>query len=802
MYKFPLSITDKCPHCGRRLGLTRKLVKCAYSGEIVCTKCIVGSRFSDTVWDKIPKEYQQKFRWLDLVPFIAFIVAGFWFMQAAFWTHPGFDLGDVSLTGNITVLLEQLGYIIAFLAIGLILIFSSTRLPALGSWIFYSWINHGDNRKKVENAVAALADGSYVPSSKAFVLKTRFHEFMIRAGYKSVFIISMVCNVAIVPLYFIIRPDIALGGTYFSEVAGDIVIIAVASTLLMLVIGAGFYCSKEPANRKQRVIVELLSWLYIIFLPLVYFTYPFGVVASVNYFNGIPVKIAAPLFWTNIVSLIVQPILAALLCVYLLLRAKPDFSRASYVNASPRRITVKGFFSDLVLLIFIGILLGLLLLAFLIIVGDFVYAICILSSTAILFGVAIPVVFVVLKLARRSPHRLNQPYWTLVKIGIIVLAINMIPAVATDTWTRSTMDSQFAAAFGNDWQSKIPANEAQYMRQVPFSWFDALYGYGIPGFNAPYNSKSNAIFTREYCRDCPRYVQYANGTVTNGSRKITSIVDTFVFDAYLPQDLGFGDNNSRKLPVIIWFHGIGQDFGTGNENWTSQYLADEGYLVCDLEYGFVDTRGYGSGQGIANTSRAHRSGYDFPDTIHHIGNFTKFLASNPAYYHADMNAVYFGGRSLGGWYATVCAYGYNATWMGSNFTSPMQVDGCISMYGANEIAAGGSGDVFFNMYFRGSSDPTAADYNPEWRWYDPLRLADKTQNGGGKVCPSFLVHGTNDDYVPVNWTRDLDAKLKQSGYISITGYYPLGAHGFDALFWSQYTQSIHYYLERFLALTH
>jgi acetyl esterase/lipase len=790
-YKFPLSLSDKCPHCGRPLGLTRKLVRCAYSGEIICTKCIVGSRFSDTVWDKIPREYQQKFRWLDLIPFIAFVVGGFWLMQSAFWTHPGFDLGDLM------VALEQVGYIIAFLVIGLILIFSSLRLPPIGSWIFYAWINHGDNRKKVESAVAALADGSYAPSSKPFVLKTRFYSFMKQTGYRIMFIASLACNAAIVPLYWIIRPNMALGGTYFSAVAGDIVVAAIVTTLLTIITGAGFYCSKAAENRKQRILVELMSWLYIIFLPLVYFMYPFGVVASVNYFDGIPMRLATPFFGIHLFSLIAQPAIAILLDLFLLVKAKPDFDRKSYGTNTPRRLTVKGFFSDLVLLIFIGLLLALLMLAFLIIIGDFAYAICILSSTALLFGVAIPVVFVVLKLARRSSHRLNQAYWTLAKIGIIVIAINMIPAMVSDTWTRSNLDLQFSVHFGDDWQARIPANEASRMRQVPFSWFDALYGYGIPGFDAMYPSSGNAKYTIEYCRDSPRYIRYSNGTTTDGSRKNSSIVDTFVFDAYLPQDLHFGDGNPEKLPVVVWFHGIGMDFGTGNENWTSQYIADEGYLVCDLEYGFVNTRGINLAQPIANqevknTSRSHRNGYDFPDVIDHIGNFTKYLEANAAYYHADMSAVYFGGRSMGGWVATVSAYGYNATYLKSSFASSMQVDGCISMYGANGIAAGGD-NMFFPMYFRNST---------LWQLYDPLQLADMSKNGGRKICPSLLIHGTNDDYVPPQWTRELDETLEGSGFISITGYYPLGAHGFDALFWSQYSQSIHYYLERFLALTH
>nr|MDO8109511.1 hypothetical protein [Candidatus Sigynarchaeota archaeon] len=791
MYKFPLSVTDTCPHCGRRLGLTRKLVKCAYSGEVVCTKCIVGGRFSDSVWDKIPKEYQQKFRVYDTLTFVAIITAGLWLMEAAFWTNPGWDLSDLM------VALVQLLVTAAFLIFGLALVFTSLRLPPLGTWLFYWWIAKPANKKAVEDAVNALGLGKYVPASNIFTIKTRFFAFMKRTRYKIVHFTSIGCNAAIIPLHLIIRPNAALSGTYFSAIAGVILIAAIITTLFTTIITAGFYCNKTAENRKQRTILELLSWLYALCLPLVYLMFPLYLVASTGFIDEIP-KFMAPVFFSlTTISTYVQPIIGIVLNVYLLVKAKPDFERKNYTfnsRLSSKEKVLRGF-SNFAVLIVIGILLMLLFFTFSLLVGDFFWFFAMLSSTGFLFGAVLPVVFAVLKLARRRPRRPNQPYWTLVKISAIMLAVFTIPALVTDTWTRANLDMQFAETFGADWRDQIPAGDAAMMHQVPFSWFDALYGHNVP---------INVRFTIPYCQDSPRYVTYPGGVKTNGTYKVISIVDTFVFDAYLPQGIEFGDSSS-KLPVIIWFHGVGMDIGIGNMNYTSQYLANEGYLVCDVEFGRVDWRGNGSG--ITETSpnaRDQRRGYDYPDTVQHVGNLTRFLKANEDFYHADLNSVYFGGRSLGAWAATICAYGYNASWMGTNFTT-MKASGCLAGYGAHGIPGAGESNIFFGSdppYIRGASDPDSSEYNPEWGWYDPLKLADSTKNGGAKLCPSFIFHGTNDDYVPAGWSRQLDATLKKSGYISIAGYYPLGAHGFDGMYWTQYPQNIHYYLERFLALTH
>lgn len=759
-----------------------------HSGELVCTKCIVGGRFSDTVWERVPQEYQQKYRAADWLLFFAVIAAGLWLMQSGVWTNTGWQLGNYIDT------VIQLGITLAWVIAGMIFLLASIRLAPLSSWLFARWMRRHPGELK--DAMEALASGKHVPRSKGFVLKQRIIQAAKRTRFSWLHFTAMGCSAAAIPLYFLIRGTVSLAGSYASWIAGIIELVAIVATVFAAIVAAGYYCKKGAESKQQRYLIELLSWLYVIMLPLVFFTYSLSVIASVNFIDELPSDYAMPLLAVHVGGTIAMHAISILLNAFVLFKGKPDFD-ARHEQSQPRtggEIALRVA-SSVVLLIFIGILLALIGLGLLIIVLDAAMAIAILSSNAILFGVALPVSFTILKLARRRPARYNQPYNTLLRIAIVVMAINAVPLVGTLAWTNPSVEAQFAASFGADWQSKISPAEFGRMRQVPFSFFDMVHGFDIP---------SNAKFTIEYCRDSPRYVRAPNGTIlSNGTTKFTSIVDTFVFDAYLPQWLGFGDGDPQKLPVLIYTHGIGMSFGTENANWTSQYLANQGYLVCDLEYGFVRMRTYNDA-GVANTSRSGRNGYDFPDTIAHVGNFTKYLEANAAYYHADMSAVYFAGRSFGGWMAPVCAYGYNMSFFGTNFSSAMTVRGCIPYYGALGVAAGGSDDIFFGAdlaYIRGSSNPSDANYNPQWKWMDPYVLADKSKNGGFNVCPTILLHGTND-YVTPGWSRQLESILEKNGNIAIGAYYPLGAHAFEAIHWLHYGQSTLYHVERFLALTH
>jgi fermentation-respiration switch protein FrsA (DUF1100 family) len=139
----------------------------------------------------------------------------------------------------------------------------------------------------------------------------------------------------------------------------------------------------------------------------------------------------------------------------------------------------------------------------------------------------------------------------------------------------------------------------------------------------------------------------------------------------------------------------------------------------------------------------------------------------------------------------------------------MTVRGEIPYYGALGVAEAGP-DLLTNPALEGMLDVDAPYFRgPElggdlslYTFYDPFRLSDPAVTGNAQVCPTLFFHGTNDFMVPPGWSIRLQNTLLERGHLAIGAYHPLGSHGYDALHWSQYGQSVLYYFERFLALTH
>jgi acetyl esterase/lipase len=141
----------------------------------------------------------------------------------------------------------------------------------------------------------------------------------------------------------------------------------------------------------------------------------------------------------------------------------------------------------------------------------------------------------------------------------------------------------------------------------------------------------------------------------------------------------------------------------------------------------------------------------------------------------------------------------------------MTVKGVIPYYPASDIPYVGSemfqlgdeiGLIDNASYIRGSSNPADPDYNPEWQWYNPLVMATTAYTPKGTLPPTFVIQGTHDYLVPQGAAKRIEKVCKENGQPVIAGYYPFGSHGFDALHWSPYGQSITYYMGYFLALTH
>ena len=96
-----------CPHCNQTVGFRQRIQKCAYSGELVGTKCIIDERFSDSVVAKIPPEIREKFRFYNSLIYIVYTFMIYYLLVTTWWSFGGYNLL------NLEMMFEQLGMVLA-----------------------------------------------------------------------------------------------------------------------------------------------------------------------------------------------------------------------------------------------------------------------------------------------------------------------------------------------------------------------------------------------------------------------------------------------------------------------------------------------------------------------------------------------------------------------------------------------------------------------------------------------------------------------------------------------------------------
>lgn len=814
-----------CQNCGRPIRYCDRVEKCAYSLEQMCSRCSVSDRFSSAIADQIPLEYHEKFRvytelmWIVLTALLIALVGSTWV------TFVGWDSTNIfgMVSGIILVFVKWI--------IGLLLFLVILKLPRLGTWMFYWWIEKPMNRERMEEDVKRYKTGEYQTQDVWYYRKLRLLYILKKMKLKPLYIVAIVGNLAMIYWFFAGRMQLIPPGTEFSAFVGLFFVGAHIINVLTLWAGAAFYCKKDSENRK-RGLIELLSWGYMCLLlgSVVMFAWGqfvhYGVFSAIDPSKGLPsIELSGFLF-----------VLSAGLIVGLgivLFLATPDFewrkndqktskwsekpkgseaddawksseaSETSETSEAPtgfshflRRIWIKVF---KIAFVFILVLSSILVMV------DFSFIISILSyHLVIVYGF---VIFVLLKLVPKNLGfarvRKQLNYRALVRLSAVIMVVNFLPVAGTVIYTNPTLETQFTNAFGPTWETDIQADPTySYMHNVPLSMYDAYFAYEMP---------VNAEYDRVYMQSHPRYVQNGqNGEIlSDGSAVFNGITHELKFDAYLParsefNGINFGDQRAEKFPVLIFLHGAGVDRGVLNANYTTQYFANLGYAAFDVSYGYMGYVNYPFVSG-------KELGYDFVDTVLQIATFTKYLEAHADYYHADLSNTYVIGRSLGGWMSLCVGYLANSSYAGGNYSSQMNVRGVIPIYPASDFP--GFGSQFFGMLddlmdsiggevglrIRGSSDPADATYNPDWFWYNPLWLAANAEPGS--LPFTFGLQGNQDSNIPPGATRRLETALKNNEQKVIAAYYPFLSHVFDVVHWSPQGQSVIYYLERFLALT-
>ncbi len=363
----------------------------------------------------------------------------------------------------------------------------------------------------------------------------------------------------------------------------------------------------------------------------------------------------------------------------------------------------------------------------------------IITQLAIFFAFAMfGSALVLLKLIDRKKRR--KLFYVTGILGMIVTGIFLVPVMLTPA---SIIDSEasFSSAFGiNSWDIINP----KFMI-TPFS---------LPGYFLGIPPKDCTII-----ENCEYYY--------NSTENIR-----LFFDAYLPPS---GEDLPGKNSTIIKIHGGAWkdgDKGLGNMMQVNKYLASQGYVVFDIQYGLIATP---EPHGLP-TPEYVVGNITIDDQLRHIGNFSQYLGLYNDTYYANLDSTFFMGASAGGHLA--CASGLGI-WSGNYteiFGNNLTIKGIIPLYpGIGYIDDYGfecSPEFAYPEGFINSSSP-------------PALLFQGTQDGLGHPSTSQNFKNTYTE--------------KGNSKCAIVWAHCLG-HGADFYFSGHGNQIFLYYLERFLYL--
>ncbi|MBN2150265.1 MAG: alpha/beta hydrolase [Candidatus Lokiarchaeota archaeon] len=361
-------------------------------------------------------------------------------------------------------------------------------------------------------------------------------------------------------------------------------------------------------------------------------------------------------------------------------------------------------------------------------------------ATTMLFALA-PCTLMLARHVPRARGRGNKALLVaIMTAGCVLACTNALPIVQTGS-TISSLESQFAASYGSDWQSATPASPYHPFRSAPISICDFFY-------TLPIEKVDERI-------------------------DITYMVDkgqTLRFDWYAPEGTS---GTANLLPLVVAIHGGSWrlfDKGLYNIIPTQKYIASLGYVVVDVQYGLYD--------------EDDPTPFTLRDMVMEVANLTRFLAANPAEFHADVSRTIFLGRSAGAHLALVCGLGHDDPYFAGNYSAGFDCAGIIPFYPPANMS----------RIFDNSSAAFFGVSEAQLDYFDPVDLASPTSP------PVLCFQGLADTLVHPVHARELQAAVRGQGGTCILGEFPHAGHAFDLFYNYPHNQVCIYYIERFLAL--
>ncbi|MFO8017393.1 MAG: alpha/beta hydrolase [Promethearchaeia archaeon] len=359
---------------------------------------------------------------------------------------------------------------------------------------------------------------------------------------------------------------------------------------------------------------------------------------------------------------------------------------------------------------------------------------------------------------REKPHtnQIEMIKKVILVFGLILAIVNAFP-LATTPLSVQNAEREFEEAYGPKWDSTIPQNIQRSFMGTQFNLLN--YYLGIP------QKECNLQTDREYYRDENIYL---------------------MFDVYYPKA------TERELPggnsTIIKIHGGGWtegDKGLANMIPVNKYLASQGYIVFDIQYGLYD---HGEDPTLPTPEHV-RGNFTLHDMVSHIGYFTHQLEENLAdEYQSRLDSVFIMGGSAGGHLTAISGLGYNDPYFSGNFSNAITIKGTVPIYPANDAERISSGD-------RKELIPGTPQSNPlAFEKFTPSNLADQNDSA------ALIYHGLQDGLVDPQESKDIEIALEDKGVNCIRIEFPFATHASDFLVNNNFAQVWMFYLERFLYL--
>lgn len=386
----------------------------------------------------------------------------------------------------------------------------------------------------------------------------------------------------------------------------------------------------------------------------------------------------------------------------------------------------------------------------------------------------------VIMIAMVRLHRMRKgKLWILpIILGVIVLSFCILPFTGIPQ-TIKEGDTQFATTFGSNYMDSIPVALKSKFQASPFDFWRM------------YNN--NDDFECNFTKDCGPYLT------------VPEYNDSFFFDYYCPP------SGNGPFPTIINIHGgawvIGNK-GMENRPQASRYLAQQGYVVLDVQYGlgsfpedpFVNEL-LGSVQSLLGRKMLNKSYTLSEMAVQILGNFTNYVAVHASKYKINTSCIYVTGNSAGAHLGGLFL-GYNTTYK-YLFNDTLKLKGLILFYCPSNLThlfQTHATDPLGNMIdlksymikiFGGTPEDNATLFD----MLSPASLVNKWSP------PCLILQGEQDKLVPYVEGLQLKNQLNATGIRNIFLSFPFQGHAFDYDFNSPGGQISLYYIERFLAAT-